>query len=337
MDFVPNHLSDRHPYYQDVQRRGKASPYYDWFERDAQGKPAFYFDWKNLINLDFDNPEVRRYMLDAFAYWVREYKIDGFRVDVAWGVRERRPDFWPAWREELKRIDPDLLLLAEASARDPFYLANGYDTAYDWTMKLGEWAWQGVFDCKTCAPKLGRLREELLASVQNQEGASPFRFINNNDTGARFIARHGLEQTRLAAMMLFTLPGLPLIYNGDEVGAEFQPYAEGPPIDWRDRYGLTPFYTQLTQLRRHHSELREGAFTMRPTDQDDRVLAYSRGENILVLLNFSPQAVEVTVPGVAGGAETKWQDLLAPGEGVTLTATQPRISLRPFGARLLKR
>jgi cyclomaltodextrinase len=65
---------------------------------------------------------------------------------VTWGPWQRAPDFWPRWHRELKRVKPDLLLLAEASARDPYYGRNGFDAAYDWTDKLGEWAWQAAFE-----------------------------------------------------------------------------------------------------------------------------------------------------------------------------------------------
>lgn len=63
-----------------------------------------------------------------------------FRVDASWGVRERAPEFWPRWRAELKRIDPDLLLIAEGSPRDGYCVSHGFDAAYDWTDRLGEWA-----------------------------------------------------------------------------------------------------------------------------------------------------------------------------------------------------
>jgi cyclomaltodextrinase / maltogenic alpha-amylase / neopullulanase len=156
MDFVPNHTSEQHPYYLSAKQRGPASPYYDFYDRDAAGKVTTYFDWENLKNLNYDNPEVQRYMIEAFAYWVREFGIDGFRVDAAWGVRERAPEFWPRLRHELKRIDPDLLLLAEASARDPYYDIVGFDATYDWTRRLGEWAWHDVFEAG--APTAARLR-----------------------------------------------------------------------------------------------------------------------------------------------------------------------------------
>ena len=82
------------------------------------------------------------------------------------------------------------------------------------------------------------------------------RFLNNNDTGQRFVTRYGIARTRLAAAMLLTVPGLPLIYNGDEVGAEFEPYDEGPPITWTDTHGLRGHYARLVALRREHPALR---------------------------------------------------------------------------------
>jgi cyclomaltodextrinase / maltogenic alpha-amylase / neopullulanase len=119
VDIVPNHLSVESPWFKDAQANGTASHYWRFFDRDAGGRPTHYFDWDHLPNLDYDNPEVRRMIVEAFSHWVRDLGIDGFRVDAAWGVQERRPDFWPGLRRELKRIDPDLLLLAEGSATDP--------------------------------------------------------------------------------------------------------------------------------------------------------------------------------------------------------------------------
>ncbi|HEX6001236.1 MAG TPA: alpha-amylase family glycosyl hydrolase [Hyphomicrobiaceae bacterium] len=108
LDFVPNHLSDHHPYYLSASRLGSASPYYDFFARTPSGEATHYFNWSNLKNLNYGNPEVRQMMIEAFAYWVRAFDIDGFRVDAAWGPRERTPGFWPRLQQELRRIKPDL-------------------------------------------------------------------------------------------------------------------------------------------------------------------------------------------------------------------------------------
>ena len=345
MDFVPNHFSTEHRYYIDVARNQTLSPYFAWFERDAEGEPAHYFDWEHLKNLEYDNPEVQRYMIEAFGHWVREFGVDGFRVDVSWGVRDRAPEFWPRWREELKRINPDLLLIAEASARDGYYFTRGFDAAYDWTQQLGQWAWHDVFVSESKLPNLDRLRAALKSSsVDLPEPGTVLRFLNNNDTGERFITRYGLNQTRVAASMLLTLPGLPLIYNGDEVGAQFQPYEE-QPIVWRDRHKLTPYYTRLTQLRRSLPALSSPELELLDTSRDDAVLAYIRriahdthrptagcfdDRSTLILLNYSREAIDVRLP--ASTDTNKLQDALT-AEPVVVNDQQ--IHLKPFDIRVL--
>lgn len=351
MDFVPNHLAAAHPYYVHAQRHGRRSPYFNWFERDRHGEPTHYFDWPHLKNLEYDNPEVTRYMLEAFSYWVRELNVDGFRVDVSWGVRERAPEFWPRWREELKRIDPDLLLIAEASALDGYYFNHGFDAAYDWTAKLGEWAWQEAF--ADAPPDLDKLRAALTRSSHNlPEPGIVLRFLNNNDTGARFITRHGIGLTRVAATLLLTLPGLPLIYNGDEVGAQFLPYDE-QAISWDDRHGLTPFYQRLVKLRKELAALSSPGLELISTNHDDAVLAYVRraaapsrmgpagdcddNRGVLVLLNFTGKAIDLRVPrndvisAILDSAEP--HDLLT-GETIRSAAANP-FHLKPFEPRVL--
>ncbi|KRR27598.1 alpha-amylase family glycosyl hydrolase [Bradyrhizobium retamae] len=245
MDFVPNHLSDQHPYFTDTIGGAGGSPYFDFFARGQNGSAEHYFDWSNLKNLNYSNPEVQRLVIEAFAHWVREFDVDGFRVDAAWGPRQRAPDFWPRWRAELKRIKPDLLLLAEASARDPYHGHNGFDAVYDWTDKLGEWAWHGAFEDEANTAR--RLRAAIEASASD---ALVLRFLENNDTGARFRSRYRLGRTRVAAAMLLTLPGIPCLYTGQEIGAAYEPYKDPRQIAWDDVDGLRGWYQRLIALRR---------------------------------------------------------------------------------------
>jgi cyclomaltodextrinase len=337
IDFIPNHLAAAHPYYLDAERHRQRSPYFDWFERDKEGNATHYFDWLHLKNLEYDNPEVQRYMLEAFSYWVRELNVDGFRVDVSWGVRERAPEFWPRWREELKRIDPDLLLIAEASALDGYYFNHGFDAAYDWTLKLGEWAWQEAFAGDR--PDLDKLRSALMRSTNLSEPGLVLRFLNNNDTGARFITRHGAAATRVAAALFLTLPGLPLVYNGDEVGAEFLPYDE-EAISWIDRHGLTAHYQRLIQLRKDIQALSSPDMELISTNHDRVALAYLRHgtcQNALVLLNFSDEAIDLRLPQTPAITEFvrdgRVRDLLT-AETIAV-ATGYSLSVEPFDVRVL--
>ena len=298
-DVVSNHLAAASGYYKDSEQAGARSPYHDWFQRQSSGEVAHYFDWTNLENLNYDNADVRGYITAALTHWVREFHIDGFRLDAAWAVRERAPEFWPQLRAELRRINPDVMLLMESSARDSYYAARDFDAVYDWTAKLGEWAWQGVFGEPGSSPDLERLRRALAASDTGTRTLT-LHFLNNNDTGPRFITRHGLQQTRDAAALLLTLPGLPLIYAGDEVGAAYEPYGGGPPITWSDPYGLQPSYANLIKLRRMSSALRSGTLRILHTGQDESVLAFLRqpdapGRPVLVAINFGATAARVRV------------------------------------------
>lgn len=300
MDFVPNHTSATHPYFLDAQQRGLDSNYWDFYDRDVQGEYTYYFQWSHLPNLNYDNPEVRRMMIEAFSYWVRELDVDGFRVDVAWGIQERRPDFWPEWRRALKRIKPDLLLVAEATAREPYYFDNGFDAAYDWTYQPGGWAWKIAWD----AYKYRLLSYNLTEALTNSpEGFHPdaliFRFLNNNDTGQRFITRHGVGVTRVATAFLLSLPGIPSIYTGDEYGLEFEPYQQLEPLDFVEQYpGLRAYHKRLIALRKALPSLRARALTViKPDAIPQSVFAYIRhGEPsdmpVIVLLNFSEEPAE---------------------------------------------
>lgn len=305
LDFTPNHLSSGHPFYQDAVARGRQSPYYDYFDRDENGQATHYFDWESLINLNYANPRVQEMIAEAFEYWIEEFGVDGFRVDAAWGPKERRPDFWGRLNERLSRLKPDLFMLAEASARDPYYLRHGFDAAYDWGPELGQWAWKDVFAEEDQIA--ARLHEALTATPPRQVA----RFLNNNDTGERFISRFGLGKTRVAATLLLTLPGLPVVYMGDEVGAEFEPYEDPPPISWNDPLQLRPHYSRLIELREKIPALAEGDWTPVAVQGSGAVYAYLRRlpdhDPALVVLNFGGASrVRLQLDG-----PEQWLDLLS--------------------------
>ncbi|BDG05631.1 alpha-amylase family glycosyl hydrolase [Anaeromyxobacter oryzae] len=305
LDFVPNHTSVGHPHYRDAEARGRASPYWGWYDRDARGNVRHYFDWKHLANLDYRNATVRQMMEDAFTYWVREYDVDGFRVDAAWGIRQRAPGFWAELHRHLARVKPGIFLLAEASARDPFYVRSGFDAAYDWTGELGKWAWEKVFDDPS---RIGRALDAALSSH-----ATPMyrvaRFLNNNDTGERFVTRHGLATTRVAAVLMHALPGIAVVYTGDEVGAEFEPYEEGPPISWVDAHGLRPLYRRLAVLREELPALRRGSYRRVAVPGQPAAFAFLRDAGpagrALVVLNFGG-AARLRLDVSPGGPLPSW-------------------------------
>ena len=291
VDFVCNHSSRRHPWL----RAKESAPRYDFYERTAGGGLQHYFDWNHLPNLALANPDVTRYMIGSLLYWVEEFDIDGFRLDVAWGPKERAPDFWPKAVSALRARKP-VFLLAEASARDPYYNRTGFDAAYDWSRDLGHWAWEGMFD--ESFADAGGLADAVATSLRRApSGDGVFRFINNNDTGARFLTQHGPEMTKIASAFLLTIPGIPCIYEGDEVGAEYEPYVDIDPLDITDRHGLFEHYRELVGLRRSIAAL--SSSSMRRLEADDpNVLVFERPSpegNITLVFNFLDEETSASV------------------------------------------
>jgi cyclomaltodextrinase len=231
--------------------------------------------------------------MEAMAHWVRDMGVDGFRVDVAWGVKKRRPEFWSEWRREMKRINADVLLLAEASAVDPYYFSNGFDLAYDWTRQLGHWAWAPAFEFPQEA---GALLQDALTNGGNgySKDALIMRFLNNNDTGIRFIDQHGAPLTKTAAAMQFTVPGIPAMFAGDEIGASYEPYSNLTPIRWKDQHNLRRHYERLIELKHTVPALNTREFELLETDSTS-ALAYIRpssggSDPVLVILNYGSTA-----------------------------------------------
>lgn len=314
MDFVPNHSSDEHPYFRDVAEHGARSPYHAFYERGAGGEVEHYFDWENLPNLDYDHPEVRRWMREAFAYWARELDVDGFRVDAAWGLERRAPEVLAEIAEELYRIDPDLLLIAEASARDPYWARAGFAAAYDWTEAIGRWAWAEPFGTSGSDPgaDVPALRDAI-AATERASSVRVVRFLDNNDTGARFLTRQGAAMHDAAMALAFTLPGMPALFTGAEVGAEYEPYQREEPLAWEaagDGAARGRAIARLASLRRALPVLRDGELELVSTSRDDGVIAFVRRDPegalapVLVAIDLSGDAgvIEVRLPAREVGA-----------------------------------
>jgi glycosidase len=303
LDLPANHTSDQHPYFIQARELHAHSHYYDFYAREDDGGVSHYFDWENLPNLNYQTAEVSRFMLAVADHWLQTSQIDGFRLDAAWGVRERDPSYWPQFGAEVRRILPTAMLVAEASARDPYYREPLFDAAYDWTAELGKHSWEHVFDSREGVAM--RLAEALRASPDIRPSPSEprvrvLRFLNNNDTGERFIARHGPEMTRVATAALLTLPGIPCLYSFDEVGAAFLPYEALTPIA-HDDPALRAFHERWIGLRRSVRALTGDATELvhvGDAGAHDEVLAYVRADGearALVVLNFSARPIQLAL------------------------------------------
>jgi glycosidase len=296
LDMPLNDTSSQHPYYLQALDYRQQSRYWGFYERTASGAPEHYFNWKDLPNLEYAEPEVQRLAIEAALFWLREADVDGFRLDAAWGVQQRTPGFWSAWTAEVLRVKPDALLLAEASAREALWSELGFTLAYDWTANVGEWAWTGLFSKKSVRTS------ELAAALATADGTPPLHFIEDNDTGKRFISSYGIGATRAAAALLAALPGMPLLFTGQEIGAEYEPYKQTAPLDWdTDPHELQPYYTGLLAARREAATLTAGAPQVLGTAPASVIAVAVEGR--LTAVNFAGAPVGATIQAPGGAVQ----------------------------------
>jgi glycosidase len=327
LDFVPNHTSSFHPYAQDGIVNGQRSYYYDFYQHstldgarysgdystrtEGQMQFVYYRFWgSDLVNLNYNNPDVQRWIIEASKYWIENFDIDGYRIDAVWGVTARTPEFTKAWRLALKRVKPEILLLAEDKAKYAPVFDERFDAAYDWAPEEGwvsHWNWQPAYSANsnptifnTSDPNVraGLLRTALTGFPPS---AKVLHFMENNDT-FRFLATHDLPRTTMVGAMLLSLPGTPLLFNGQEIGASQHPYSASMifqanrSIQSQDQYGLFTFYKNVIAMRRNFPALMSNNFTEVPVAPHSAVYAYRRwlgNQNVFSVLNMGPSATTV--------------------------------------------
>ncbi|HXM34194.1 MAG TPA: alpha-amylase family glycosyl hydrolase [Pyrinomonadaceae bacterium] len=268
----------------------------EFYKHDASGRITYPYDWFDIAALNYGNQQLRRYMIDMLNYWLREFDLDGFRCDVAGEVPT---DFWENARTELEKIKPDMFMLAEA--HKPELLVQAFDLDYSWPLH------SALTNVLQGRGRASELRDEWDKETrQGPRGSLHMRFSDNHDE-RRAIARFGEPAALAASALMFTLDGVPLIYNGMEVGDTTESGApalfEKLPIFWsiaERRPEFPRFYKQMSALRRASTALRRGSLEWLHNGDEARVLTFVRrtnGEEVLVAINLSNRpffgAVEV--------------------------------------------
>ncbi len=302
----------------------------DWYIRDVHGRfvPPVA-DWSDVIDLNFNAPGLWYYMADAMRFWVEDVGIDGFRCDVAGMVPL---EFWNYLRVELNEVKP-VFMLAEWESPE------AHDFAFDMT-----YAW-GLHHLMTkiakgMAPASG-IGAYLAEDARRYPGSAyRMNFTSNHDENSW----NGTVYERMGdgavtmAVLAATLPGMPLVYSGQEAGLSHRlEFFEKDEIRWREHV-LADFYARLLDLKKENRALWNGdmggSVTWLHTTNDAGVFAFLRekeGDRVFVILNLSRQEQIVTLEGDAhhGG----YRNVLD-GEAVTLDELTS-FALEPWDFRVL--
>lgn len=334
IDIVANHtawdsvLIEKHP---------------DWYRKDASGhivppNP----DWVDVAQLDYSNPALRQYMSGMLVRWLRDYGLDGFRCDYAGGVPR---DFWESVRPQLDRVRPGLAFLAEAD--DPALLQSAFDIDYAWDF------YHAVSDALAGRKPASLVRTTWERAEANYpRGALRLRFSDNHDQ-LRTTGQAGLPAALAASALMFTLDGVPLLYNGMEVGDNTESTApalfERVPIQWdmaERRPPIAAFYKSLASLRRAHPALTRGAVRWLNNDDERRVLSYERvagGESLVVVVNLSSLPFSGLVEAGAGVFQDITPDWQSSGKespaspSARRASSLPAVFLAPWEFRIFSR
>jgi cyclomaltodextrinase / maltogenic alpha-amylase / neopullulanase len=243
-------------------------------------------DWADVADLNYNNPGLRKYMIEMLKTWIRDYDLDGFRCDVAGFVPT---DFWETARAEVDKIKPDTIWLAEWESPD--LLVKAFNLDYSWANHA---VLADVLFGNKPASEIRRTWEADHA--KNPRGALRMRFSDNHDE-RRAIARFGEKGALAAQALAFTLDGVPMFYNGMEAGDSTESGApalfEKLPVFWQfaeRRPEFPRFYKSMLELRKNSNALRRGDLKWLKNSDETRVLTFRRtsgAEEILVAINMT--------------------------------------------------
>ena len=285
LDWVANHTSWDHPW---------ITQHPEYYTHDKKGKMVAPFDWTDVAELDYNNQNLRKAMLEDMKYWLTEFNIDGFRCDVA---AEVPTDFWENTTTELNKIKPVFMLMEAEKAE---LMKTAFDMQYAWEM-------HHVMNVIAKGERTVKTFDDLVKKNDsiNQKDDIYMNFTSNHDENSW----NGTEFERMGdaaetfAALTFTIPGMPLIYNGQEYDLNKRlkffekdtiPHTVGK---------MMGVYQKLAKLKSENPALNGGknpaSYKRILTSNDLKILAFEReksGNKIIFLSNLTKTNTILNVP-----------------------------------------
>ena len=287
LDWVGNHTAWDHPW---------VTEHPDWYVHDSTGKIVTPWDWTDVAQLNFKNPELRKAMIAEMKFWVDQCNIDGFRCDVAFLVPR---SFWEEARIALEKDKPLFMLAEMENNKDidpnpPGYMEKAFDAYYGWTLHSASAdCAKGKITGREFVNKFTEARALFPAK------AMMLSFLSNHDenTWNGTIEEKYADKWLVFSVLNYTLQNsLPLIYNGEEANntKRLLFFEKDPITSWSDtsRYA---WYRTMNHLKHTHPALQNGAWgakeeVLKVTGGDENIYAFRRtseGQTVTVIVNLS--------------------------------------------------
>ena len=294
LDWVANHTA---PDSEWTQNEG-------WHYRDADGNLMVQYDWTDISKLNYENEDMRAAMKEAMHWWMDEIGIDGFRCDVAGEVPT---DFWNDAMAELRLTHPDMFTLAEDEDKAFELCESAFDMYYGWTLHH---LMNGVAQGSNSVQDLWDYFAKADTTVEDY--AIRMNFISNHDENSWSGDEYERMGNAVEMMTAFTyvIPGMPLIYTGQEYGNHHRlEFFEKDCIDRDDNSPMRELYIKLNGLREKNPALfspEKGAKMVRLDTDNEHIFAMAREttvrkrfkdvpNTVIGIFNMSGEAQDVVV------------------------------------------
>lgn len=315
LDWVPNHVAQENPWVE-------THPAY--FTKDAKGQMIHPHGWGDVLELNYQNPELVNEVNSALKFWIETCDVDGYRCDYV-SSPTIPVSYWQDIIAQLKTLVPGkkIEMMSETDITDR---ANqridscGFDYDYAWNLQgsIARLCRRG-FNADSLKQIYVRFLDKS-SKVKNRRMVYLTNHDQNYNDGGHTLRKFYGEHRYGLTVMEFTFYGMPLIYNGQEIGdPDTLNYFTDAKVKWQqvDRKMLN---TVRTLIALHHQQpsLADNAPVEFLTTSDDNVLAWRRG-NVVAVVNFGGYDAVMTIEGLEAGSYQQWLNSQTVFNGPSMT------------------
>jgi alpha-amylase len=336
LDHVVNHTGYKSPWLKDESKK-------DWFNpklniSDWNDQNQIENGWlAGLPDLNQNNAEVKKYLIDNTLWWIKETGVDGMRLDT---VKHVPKEFWKEFTSTIKEKYPNFYLLGEVWSDDPQYLEQYHKLGIDGLTNYS--LYSGIRKAFT---KFGKTIYLVNALKHEDEFSNPNIngiFIDNHDN-TRLLSQageHGDSYLKQALTFIMTYPAIPIVYYGTEIGMEGNADPDNRRnMEW-DRINnseILKFYRHLIKMRNTNPALISGDFKL--LDYDSCFISYKREKNedsVIVIMNVQNKEKDiiVNIPNIPNNAQ-QYEDLLT-NKTYNIDNEKLQLKLKPLDVIILQ-